>query len=303
LSFKQVKIKVDQIAGSNYGKTLKYLCCYQGQPERGGVEAKGTIRNHILFLVLSPDEIKQTVTSYLQSKAIRRSHDPLGFFNKLDLILTHSNKMRQEGCSEATLGVVMNTTFQNLILEIGAPVEIFDKLYQGFINKPVYVKYGVSVNERKEAIKLLKFAKVKNAAYFQHDDPSKNPIFQQRLELIKAINQKYSFKEFVLILWKNCLAHFQLDANFLLPKIEKETIAQSLKLEKNRYDGHLEKLADPDFIEGDYKGLEQYLCDGLYWYLIEKDKKYFDREVIKKDIRTVVAESYAKCLMIEKKRN
>ena len=303
LSFKQVKIKVDQIAGSNHGKALKCLCFYEGQSERGGVETKGTIKNHVLFLVLTADEIKRTVTSYLQSKAIRRSHDPQGFFHKLDLILEHSNKMKREGCSESTLGIVMNTTFQNLILEIGAPVEVFDKLYQGFINRPVYVKYGVSVSEKKDAMNLLKFAKVKNAAFLHTGNAESNPAAKQRLELIKTLNQKYGFKDFVLVLWKNCLKHYDLNPDLLLPKIEKEKVAVILKEEKSRFDGALEKLADPEFIEGDSKGLEQFICDGLYWYLIEKDKKYFDREVIKKDIRIILTKSYADCLALESKRN
>ncbi len=303
LSFKQVKVKVDQIAGSNHGKTIKCLCFYEGQSERGGVEAKGTIKNHVLFLVLTADEIKRTVSSYLQSKAIRRSHDPQGFFHKLDLILDHSIKMKQEGCSEATLGIAMNVTFQNLILEIGAPIEIFDKLYQGFINRPVYVKYGVALSEKKDAMKLLKFAKVKNAASLHSENPESNPAVKQRLEVIKALNQKYSFKDFVLVLWKNCLKHYGLDPDLLLPKIEKDKVALVLKEEKKRFNGALEKLADPEFIEGDSKGLEQYICDGLYWFLIEKDKKYFDREVIKKDIRSILTKSYADCLILESKRN
>ena len=89
----------------------------------------------------------------------------------------------------------------------------------------------------------------------------------------------------------------------MLPKIEKEKVALSLKEEKSHFDGALEKLADPEFIEGDSKGLEQYICDGLYWYLIEKDKKYFDREVIKKGIRSILTKSYADCLALESKRN
>jgi hypothetical protein len=297
LSYKQVKVKVDQIAISNYSKSLKCICFFESEPERGGFEAKGIIKNHSLFLILSSDEIRQTVTSYLQGISIRRSHDPQGFFKKLDLILTKSNKIKEEGCIESSLGIVINTTFQNLILEIGAPNEIFDTLYQGYINKPVYVKYGVAVDDRKEAANLMKFAKIKNASSLSREKAEINLILQQRLELIKKLNINFGFKDFVLIVWKNCLKHFSINTNLELPKIEKEKLALSLKEELSRFDGHLEKLADPEFLEGDCKGLEQYLCDGLYWYLIEKDKKYFDREVIKKDIRTIIHDSYEECLI------
>ncbi len=299
LSFKQVKQKVDQIASSNYDKTLKCICFFEGEPERGGVKTSGTIKNHRVFLVLSADEIKQTVTSYLQSKSIRRSHDPLGYFTKLDLLLSASESSTSKKYNSATIGVVMNTTFQNLILEIGAPSDIFDELYQGYINKAVYVKYGVAVTDKKAAENLIKFAIIKNSEFLKRDQKRKDKKYSKKLALIELINQKHSYKDFVFATWKNCLKHFLLDLNFDLPKIDNEKVALKLKEEMATYDGHLELLADTDFMEGSPVGLESFLCNGLYWYLIELDKKYFDREVIKKDIRKVITLTYEEYLQLE----
>lgn len=303
LSYKQVKLKVDQIAVSNYGKNLKCVCFFEGEQAKGGVETNGTIRNHTLFLILTSDEIKRAVTSYLQSKAIRRSHDPQGYFGKLDTIMSKTESMRKEGYNENTLGIVLNATFQNLILEIGAPAEIFDKLYQGFIDKPVYVKYGVAVAARKEAFKLLKFATVRNAAVLKKADERQDNELSDRQKSIHRLNELFSFKDFVEIIWDNCLAYYKLDAQLTLPKIQKAEMAELLKQEKARFNGALQKMADPEYMEGDYHGLLSYLCEGLYWFLIEKDKKYFDREFIKKEIRSLVTESYEKCLRIEQRKN
>lgn len=303
LSFKQVKVKVDQIAVSNYGKALKYICFFEGEPERGGIEANGTIKNHTLFLVLSPDEIRRTVTSYLQSKSIRRSHDPQGFFLKLDLVMKKIERLRQNGCNEGSLGIVLNTTFQNLILEIGAPAEVFDKLYQGYIDKPVYVKYGVSVDEKKDALRLVQFATFKNAAQIKESSYNESDNQNQRLEQIEKLNEIYQFKDFVLIVWNNCLEHFSIESGLPLPKIQKASVAKRLKEDMDKFNGRLEKIADPEFMEGECEGLLNFICDGLYWYLIEMDKKYFDREVIKKEIRSVIQKSYNDCLNFGKSLN
>ncbi|MBU2511811.1 hypothetical protein KJ966_10745 [bacterium] len=299
LSFKQVKQKVDQVASSNYGKTLRYVCFFEGEPERGGVTTTGTIKNHHIFLILSADEIRQTVTSYLQSKSIRRSHDPQGFFSKLDLLLSASQSTNNSRHNITTLGVVMNTTFQNLILEIGAPSDIFDKLYQGYINKAVYVKYGVAIANKKEALNLVQFAIIKNSETLKREQKRKENKYGKKLALIERINQKHSYKDFIFTTWKKCLEHFRLDLNLDLPKIDNEKVAIKLKEEMIRYDGHLELLADPDFMEGSSIGLENFLCNGLYWHLIEMDKKYFDRDVIKKDIRKVISLTYEEYLKIE----
>ncbi len=53
LSYKQVKLKVDRVAESNNGKRLKYVCFFENDEGKGGIEANGTIKNHHVFLVLS----------------------------------------------------------------------------------------------------------------------------------------------------------------------------------------------------------------------------------------------------------
>jgi hypothetical protein len=299
LSFKQVKTKVDSIAVTNYGKLLKYICFFENETEKGGIEAEGTIKNHHIFLVLSDDEIKKTVTEYLQSKAIRRSHDPEGFFKKLDLLLFKSEDMRKRGYNESSLGVVMNTTFQNLVLEMGASAEIFDTLYQGYINKPVYVKYGVAVENHKEALSLIKFATVKNTARIKREDKEKEQNLKKKIALIKRFNKRYSYKFFISIVWKACLEHFKLDEDMDLPLIETESIAIFLKDEMALYTGFIERIVDPDFKEKEPKGLLQYITNGLYWHLIDIDKIYFDREVIKKDVSKVMLHSYRSLLSKE----
>ncbi len=298
LSFRQVKLKVDQIAVSNYGKSLKYICFYENETEKGGVRARGTIKNHSIFLILSNDEIKKTITDYLQSISVRRSHDPEGFFDKLDLLISKAEDMRKRGHNQTSLGIALNTSFQNLIMEMGASKEIFETLYQGYINKPVYVKYGVAVDNHKEAADLVRFATTRNSARLKREQEARLKKLDEKADLIKRFNQNYSYKEFVFVVWKSCLKTFQLDFNLELPKIEREEIANLMKKEISLYNGCIEKIIDPDFKETEPKGMIKYIADGLYWHLIDIDKKYFDRNIVIKEVREILLNTYLNCLHI-----
>jgi hypothetical protein len=81
-----------------------------------------------------------------------------------------------------------------------------------------------------------------------------------------------------------------------LPKIENAKLASKIIEEKKIFDGHLEKLGDDELKEGDSKGIENYFINGVYWDLIEMDKKYFDREVIRKYVKKIIFQSFKECL-------
>lgn len=289
VSFEVVKERVNKVASSNYGKKLKYTFFYQNKKgNSGSLEVHGTIKNHMIFLVLEPEDIERELTAYLFNRAIKRSNDPKNFYGKLDLLMKKVNRLIKNDKWDLHHQAALNATFYNMVVEIGARDHEIAQMYDGYRNRQVYVKYGIQIDNPKEGSHLFTFAKEKNTEFLKKETEEILRI----QHYIEALNTLCSSKEFVIKVWHASLKHFGLDPNMKLPPLDKKDFTARLKTELNFYNGQIEKFADMRFRDGSSTAIDQYLCSGLYLTLVERDKKYLNIEAVISDVRKISENLY-----------
>lgn len=294
ISFRQAKMAVEKIAKKNYEQLKQFSFSFDGAPNNGTIAVKGKVKNHRLFLGFSIDDIENEVKAHLYRRNIKPKNDPHNYYGKLQLMI--KNTRRKQLISEAPkkFSIALNTTYINILEEIGASAEEIEAVYLGYINKPLFIKYGVSVADPKEAENLFTFAEKQDTAFINRAEELKQQSPKYRY--FKQLNQEYSPNAFIMRVWKECLKSFKIESSRNLPKIKTKKLAIRLKLELDEFKNQIEHLGDPEFRKGSCLAISSFLAGGLYLDLVQKDKKYFDRKKVEKDIKKMIEVTFSKCL-------
>lgn len=294
ISFKQAQVAVEKIARKNYEQLKQFSFSFDGAQEKGIIRAKGKVKNHRLFLGFTIDDMEKEVKAHLYRKNIRPKNDPHNYYGKLQLMIKNARRKLLISEAPKKFNIALNTTYINILEEIGASPEEIEAVYLGYINKPLFIKYGVSVSDPKEAANLFTFAEKKDAAFLNqaHELKQKSPKYSY----FRQLNKKYSPNAFIIRVWRECLRAFQIESSLSLPKIKSRKLAIRLKLELDEFKGQIEHLGDPDFKKGSCLAISSFLAGGLYLDMVEKDKKYFDRKRVEEDVKKMIEITFSKCL-------
>jgi hypothetical protein len=285
LNFQQLKTVLNQSVTKSHGTQIKSVFGMKETTDSKTFEIMATIRNHRLFLGLNKEEVERELNSFLYKKTIRRNNDTNRTYDKID----HLFKMVQES-TEAThwnesLSVSLNTTLLNFMKEAGATSEDIDELYQKYTDKDTFVRFGTSVDDQEQAKKLFDFLL----------GPDYNVKELSKTELITNLNKKYSFKKFLVKVFRQCLFQLSMDTNLEFPKSYNKKLAEHLKKEAAVFNGHLELLGDEKLKSGSSQASELFLVEGLLKLLDKKQQKTIEKIYLFELVVKSIKECYAQC--------
>lgn len=285
LNYEQLKTIVDQSVTKSHGKQIESLFGMKQKTDSKTFEITSTIRNHRLFLGLNKEEVERELNSFLYKKTIRRNNDANRTYDKIDHLFKMVQKSTEATHWNESLTVSLNTTLLNFMKEAGATSLDIDELYQKYTEKNTFVRFGTSVDDPDQAQKLFDFLL----------GPDNNVKELSKIEIIKNINKKYSFKRFLFKVFRHSLFQLKMDINLEFPKSSNKNLAEHLKKEAAVFNGHLELLGDNKFKSRNSQATELILVESLLKLLDKKQQKTIDKIYLLELVIKSIKESYLLC--------
>lgn len=296
MSVTQLMDKVDQFARSNYDKILPFHFFFRHKSESGKISIEGRVRSHRLFFGLTLNEVEVVLNNYLFQKGIKRKFDPQNFYGKMDLLLHAAKRFGRRHDWDTHSIIAMNVTFINFLEEMGAGEKSLQSIMSAYSQRPLFLKFGLSIDDSEQAEEFFLFAKHKNVKAKENLKKQAGRNKEAKLPYVALINKKVSPKKILMACWQEGLRHFSLPSRLPDPKPkDKEDLAKLQSAFKD-HQGMMERLFDLDFRPKESNACQDFLVENFYWPLIERDKKWFNRTKVAEEVRLIMDETYQKLL-------
>jgi len=294
---RRIRNRIREVAQKNEGRTYNFVLFFIGDTVHPELLTHGRIANHQVFVGLSHQEIEREIGSVLYKKGVKRGQDPNQYYEKMESMLRRAYKVGQQRKWDRVSMVAMNVAFLNLIGEIGAPPELYERLIDDYPGRTLFVKYGVQIEDAVEALKLFSFAKYRDASFLSREEEKRAARIRAKQDYFAAIGAKYTTRAFLELVWKSALKYYELSLHIPFPhptsKDESEQFSNSLEA----FNGQLQRIADNDYrSEPGPNEFELFLSEALYWHLIDKDKKYLDRSLIVLEVQGIMASCFGEAM-------
>ncbi len=272
ISFPNLWRKADQVALALHGKTLPFIFSFKNKTKES-LQVVGMVRNHRMFIGLQREDVEREIHSFMFKRGIRPDKDPQGFFAKADAILNKAKERTESGLWDAASMLALNMSMINLFEELGASERFFDELWMGYERRPLFLKFGISVDDPMEARKLFYYAQNKKVVEAK-DEKEAGGQGTDKEPFLAPLNTQFPAKKFLPLLWKNALRHFGLEeSRLVLPQNEEERVALLTELKQKP----LQELFDADYSPQPSLILE-YLTTCIHCLAIEEDPRWLKRQ-------------------------
>lgn len=289
-NYDKAKETIIKAISNTYGAKVESSFCFKDKPDIETLNIICTIRNHFMFKNLSLKEIKLELKNFLYMKNIKRNRDRLGMYEKVDYLMERVHETVDKNHWNEALAVSLNTTLLNLMIEVGTTGDYIDDLYRKYNNHNMYVRFGASIDDPKQAKALNVF--------IQRDSREKTPSDSNGLEqreIIQLVRKQYTYRSFLIKVWKNCLYEYGIDPSSPIPKSNNKTLAIHLKKEAGIYNNALECLRNDIYKPDKCQAVRCFLTNGIYRVMDMTKREQIDKKDIVNKIQNVVISTYQQC--------
>ncbi|OGG99453.1 MAG: hypothetical protein A2600_01710 [Candidatus Lambdaproteobacteria bacterium RIFOXYD1_FULL_56_27] len=293
----KIRRKINEVAEKNQGRIFPFSLFFLGDSITPALDTKGRVVNHQLFVGLSHQEIEREIGSVLYKKGVKRGQDPNQHYDKMEAMLRRAFKIGHRRKWDRVSLVAMNVAFLNLIGEIGAPPEQFERLIDDYPGRILFVKYGVSLEDETDALQLFSFAKYRDANFLIREREKRAERILAKQAFFTLLNQQYDARAFLEKVWNKALSYYELTQRIPFPHPTNREDSEHFTAQLKAASGQIERVADNDY-RGDPEPneFELFLSEALYWNLIDKDKKYLDRSLIVAELQGIMASCFMEAM-------
>ena len=245
-----------------HNKIVEVVFSFRDQPQTK-FKVHGRVCNHRLFFGLKIDAVEKEIKELLFRKRISKK-DPLKRFYKGNAIIQSALQLSYNGNWNMPNLIALNMTLLNFFEEMSATEADFEYLRQGYDHRPLFIKFGLAVDDPKEAAQLLHFAQNRGLLpeeellqEFVHPEPAAAAVSLERLHqrqrqhpqaagdmpvakaaqraskvpFLEKLNAETNAGVLLDRAWDLGLKHWGLDAELVMPLPEEEPFASQLRLE------------------------------------------------------------------------
>lgn len=294
---RRIRRRIQEVAQSNVDKSFPMTLFFLGDKERPTLDVWGKIVNFTVFKLLGHQEVEREIGYVLYKKGIKRGADPKRYYDKMEAMLKRAFKEGHRRKWDRVANVAMNVAFHNLIGEIGAPPEFYERLNDDYRNRPMWVKYGVYLEDPDEALQLYSYARFRDAGRLLAEKQARKDRIKLKQEYFDKVGKEYDTRTFLEYVWKAGLKYYNLSRHIPFPHPTNKADSEAFTEKLMDYNGFLEKIADNDYRDtSEPNEFEIFLAEGFYWNLIDKDKKYLDKSLIVSEIQGIMASCFGELL-------
>ncbi|MDT8446327.1 MAG: hypothetical protein RRB13_05470 [bacterium] len=294
---RRIRRRIQEVADSNIGKSFPISLFFLGDKNHPKLDVWGKIVNYQLFKMLGHQEVEREIGYVLYKKGVKAGSDPHRYYDKMDAMLKRAFKEGHRRKWDRFSNVAMNMAFLNLIGEIGAPPEFYERLIDDYKNRPLWMKYGVFLEDPTEALRLYSFACYRDADRLIAEQEKRKQRIRDKQDFFDQVGKKYDTRAFLELVWKRGLKYYNLSGHIPFPHPTNKEDSENFTSKLMDYNGFLEKIADKDYRNSSAPNeFEIFLAEGLYWHLIDKDKKYLDKSLIVSEVQGIMASCFGELM-------
>ncbi|MDX2470618.1 MAG: hypothetical protein QNL04_08585 [SAR324 cluster bacterium] len=120
---------------------------------------KAKVCNHLIFFGLPIKDAEKEIYGFLFDRGIRKDDDLLRYA-KGKAIIDLALKLQYKGQWGTSALLAMNMSLINFFNELGAQPHHFNNLWQAYEHRHLFLKYGLSIVDHEDAVKLANFANI-----------------------------------------------------------------------------------------------------------------------------------------------
>jgi len=294
---RRIRARIREVAEKNKGRTFSFILFFIGDNTHPELLTHGKIVNHQVFIGLSHQEIEREIGFVLYKKGVKRGQDPNQYYEKMEAMLKRAFKVGYQRKWDRVSMVAMNVAFLNLIGEIGAPPEFYERLIDEYPGRTLFVKYGVQIEDPVEALKLFSFAKYRDATFLSREAEKRQARIRAKQDYFEKISKQYTTRSFLHHIWSRALKYYELSQHIPFPHPTNKEDSEQFSNQLEAFNGQLHKISDNDYREDPGPNeFELFLSEALYWHLIDKDKKYLDKTLILLEVQGIMASCFMEAM-------
>ncbi len=267
--------RVKASGGNLHGKVLPISFYFRGESEGEVLRVHGRVCNHRLFFGLSLEDVSKELKQFLFLHRIPKD-DPLHRYAKAEALLDKARRLAYSKNWSMPSLLALNISLINFFEELGATQADFDRLWQGYERRPLYIKFGIAIDDPNEARQLARFTKLHEhyrslepsfsdvtateevdaleesvtlAVREKKLKPSEIALSQARQAskalFLELLEERFTASDLLQHAWGLGLAYFKLDPSLRLPLPFLEPLSSDLRMEMA--EKPLQEIFDQDF--------------------------------------------------------
>ncbi len=222
--FSRIKSKLHTKFSPLLGKQLPFsLLSEQGDGQRN-LQVNGTIRNFRFFFLIPCEEVEKVIKRYLYRKGFSSIKDPQNHYARGIQLIEKAKVLKDSGQWDSSGQISLNISMMYFLEELGALDYYFEDLWIAYGKQPLFVKFGVFVEEEDQALKMLEFTGL--SQYPKGIKPEVKELMpqpkilpqQSKQDLYKKANQLYRSGPLLSNAWKSLIKLYHLNDDSSFPK-------------------------------------------------------------------------------------